>query len=902
MRTKNTSPTKKVNKKTSGKKPPDKKQKNKNEDVTPPPPPPPPPEYRVKASLLGEQGVTLQEFLTGYMVKIYALRRKLKFEEVQLVCWKYEGPELLKIPQRYQELVQTIVSSSKPFYAHGTNERETPKELEGSLADHLFFFRDRLPTVIKDLRFVDPVGDGNCGYYTLQLIGMFLYLEEAPPEPHLKVFYEALMDQKKMRQDVKDILLQDIDFYRESKGMLLSFRPDDISDHDWETGGMASFGVCQSDDLVISNQHESDSLLNGVTYARDILNHGVSPYFEMDQRHLEVFARSTKTRIVFLKYSLLKDSFVCYEYDWRTSPENCSYSTEIPTFDYDYDFYRTAVVTHSRTSKRIEEEELIFSNSMHHFSLWIPENYQKRFHVRQWKESSNAAPLSPKVPRKKNSFVEPSDAPDALLSPKPSPKVPRKKKSLVEPSDAPDAPLSPKPSPKVPRKKKSLVDPLNEASDLASNAPLSPKVPKRKKSLVGQLNKSPDPKVPRKQQSSEEIKVTALNERKKQEQKDAGKKDQLLEHDTEETNKEVAEESVPKLHNLTEDVEKTNDSKHDTEETHGVMVPEVHDFINDYNKEDYGGEYKEQEGGGLDGIVVPTIMMGIAEESYQPGNDIFDDIVLDLPTANVSTAETNEGDVEPTIRHARNWLDDTSNFEYEGSSEWLLVDWFTTGANFQLWRNPGKRRKDDIQAELAHMINKDGLDNHRVHRGRNKKGVGEHINSMFRKMTALHQKIKVEKDKGCTKEEGEVLSQSLRYYNMLYPTMKNFLDNPPPGKKKAATFSNEDSSTSEVKPEYSVELKDQETLGKVSNEARRHNEVLEELERQKKESEVQFKHMENFKGYQEKGFSLKQIARINKAYILFFPEENLSEEDKKEYEKMYNEWLRSNNKIADFKF
>ena len=68
----------------------------------------PDPEFRIKASLLDDQHDTLQEFLGRYIAQIYALRRKLKYEEVRLVCWKYDGPERLRIPPRYQDLVQTI--------------------------------------------------------------------------------------------------------------------------------------------------------------------------------------------------------------------------------------------------------------------------------------------------------------------------------------------------------------------------------------------------------------------------------------------------------------------------------------------------------------------------------------------------------------------------------------------------------------------------------------------------------------------------------------------------------------------------------------------------------------------------------------------------------------------------
>ena len=884
MRTKNTSPKKQaVDKKSPGKKLPQRKRKNgKEEEVTNKKKKgeeedtnekkkKPDPEYRIKASLLDDQHDTLQEFLNRYMAQIYALRRKLKYEEVRLVCWKYDGPERLRMPQRYQELIQTILSSSKPFYAHGTNETEKPKELAGSLGDHLFFFCDRLPSVIENLRFVDPVGDGNCGYYTLQLIGMFLYLEEAPPE----LFDEAVMHTKKMRQYVKDKLLQDIEFYRTSKGMLLSFRPDDISDQDWENGGLGTFGVCHMEDLVISNQDQPDSLLNGVSLKTNIISHDVSPYFEMDQRHLEVFARTTKTRIVFLKYSIENDSFVRFEYDWRTSPEKCFYSEVIPTFDKDYDFYRTAVVTHSRTSKRIEDEEIVFSNSMFHFALWIPDEYAKRIHENKRIQPSNE---SQTVPTKNQASDEPS-----------SPKVGRKKQSLVEPSKASD-----EPSPRVPRKKQSLVETSNESQTVrtknqASDEP-SPKVPRKKQSLV---------------ESSKVKKVTttdvAANPQNKREQKDAGKKDEVSKHNTEETKEEeTKEETVPEVDKCMDEAGKKDEvSEHNTEERKEERVPEVHNFIDDYGKEDYDGEYKDE--GGLDGIVVPTMMMeNITQESYQPPKDIFEDIVLDLPAGNEAS----------TARNADRWHNDTAKYEYEGSSEWLLADWFTKGANFKLWMNPGKRKKKDIQAELSDMINTDGLENHRIHRNRNNKLVGEHINRMFREMKRVHKKIQVETKKGSTVEECEVISQTVRYYNLLYPTMKTYLMEEWTNDtcKKAATLSNQHS-TSEVKPEYSVELKDQEKLEKVSDEARRHNEVMEGLERQRKEMEIkelqsdmQFKRMERFMGYRQQKFSWKAIARFEPALIVFFPEEELSDKEKKDYEEEYNKWLRLNNRVADFKF
>ena len=109
---------------------------------------------------------------------------------------------------------------------------------------------------------------------------------------------------------------------------------------------------------------------------------------------------------------------------------------------------------------------------------------------------------------------------------------------------------------------------------------------------------------------------------------------------------------------------------------------------------------------------------GNDDETYQPPNNLFEDIVLEVPECTDSIPEKEnepiggisnydlhdihdeedmDGKAEPTGRKksvnsnehvegkpliASTWYKDTKDERYEGSTEWLLVNWLTSEDNF----------------------------------------------------------------------------------------------------------------------------------------------------------------------------------------------------------------------------
>jgi hypothetical protein len=125
--------------------------------------------------------------------------------------------------------------------------------------------------------FIDPAGDDNCGYYTLQLFGIFL-LQGEVKEPINEDVRAAIMETQKMRQFVNDYVIEHRDYFLSSEAMLLCQRPDGIEDDVWRDG-VTVFQGLHKYDLDLRNQDHNDSLLNCM----------LSTQKKMDKRHLEVY-------------------------------------------------------------------------------------------------------------------------------------------------------------------------------------------------------------------------------------------------------------------------------------------------------------------------------------------------------------------------------------------------------------------------------------------------------------------------------------------------------------------------------------------------------------------------------------------------------------------------------------
>jgi hypothetical protein len=235
------------------------------------------------------------------------------------------------------------------------------------------------------------------------------------------------------------------------------------------------------------------------------------------------------------------------------------------------------------------------------------------------------------------------------------------------------------------------------------------------------------------------------------------------------------------------------------EETVHWNVQNVKYFSDDSSTDDEGGNDDEDEGND--------------DETYQLPNNLFEDIVLEVPECTDSIPEKESGpnggisnydlhdmheeedmdgkEAEPTGRKksgnsnehvegkpliASTWYKDTKDERYKGSTEWLLVNWLTSEDNFSYWTKPGEEKKEEIQKRLAKMINQDGIDNHNgLIRNRRTKRIGEHINRMFRGMKIMYAKVQHALNEGYTIEDVQRISKTCKYYDLLLPTMEKYL-------------------------------------------------------------------------------------------------------------------------------
>jgi len=324
-----------------------KKNKQKEQDVT---------KEKVTEKLEG-----LDIFLQHQEKKLRDLWDQAKGQR-HIVLLQLHGPRLLEIPSGFESLVMKIVEPSRIFF--GNNQDWS--RFKGPLADHIWCLKDKAPAFFDQMSLLDPVADGNCGFTALQLFGMFLEGDKETSQQDTQLM-EAVRDTNVMCQFIKDNLNNDIDYFKSSKIIEAMSRWPGIDGNYSKKEGEASPDAFLNTDLEkTSADEEKDSLL-------DILQ-GKK---KMDRRHLEVFAKATKTRIVFLYYWLPHKEFTCLDIDWRDSVRApaVKFYENIPDFGDGYDFSRTAVIMNAPTSVNVKGDNVIWNGDHRHFSLWLPHGY-----------------------------------------------------------------------------------------------------------------------------------------------------------------------------------------------------------------------------------------------------------------------------------------------------------------------------------------------------------------------------------------------------------------------------------------------------------------------------------------------------------------------------------------------
>ena len=234
--------------------------------------------------------------------------------------------------------------------------------LELPLADHIWYLRNQYPHFIETMWMMDPLGEGDCGFIALEFFDMFL-------GGHVHADFE-------MRKFLIENMRKDLEYFKTSRILATMQRQPGVNDDDWLGGGgglEGALGVLCFD----FDEDDRESMF-------DIGVYGGEEKTQLDCRHLEVFAKATKTRILLLfcwvqyeqkenKTTERRIQFTCLDIDWReteetkhepSKPPEIKFCIGMPNFSEDFDFYRTAVIMNAPSGKSVQGDYLVYSVSL----------------------------------------------------------------------------------------------------------------------------------------------------------------------------------------------------------------------------------------------------------------------------------------------------------------------------------------------------------------------------------------------------------------------------------------------------------------------------------------------------------------------------------------------------------
>ena len=281
-----------------------------------------------------------------------------------IVLLSLSGPILLRMDQKYEKMILETVETSKRMNV----SKPQWSGFHQPLGDHLWYLSQRLPKFLETMFLLDPIGEGDCGFMVLLLFGMFLEMEQHPSTV------------SEMRAFLVKSLKQDVDYFKGSDLMATFGREATQTDKNWSEHGLNLSKVVSSEDCEEKNK---EGLFNIIEKDE------TGKYPEMDSRHLCIYAKATKTRIIYLHNwehdhtpsDRKSNHFSCMDIDWRDDKERWTWKAHLPEFSDGFDFYRTAVVMNSATST-INGDHIKWVRDQKHFTMWIPQAYNPRVNER----------------------------------------------------------------------------------------------------------------------------------------------------------------------------------------------------------------------------------------------------------------------------------------------------------------------------------------------------------------------------------------------------------------------------------------------------------------------------------------------------------------------------------------
>ena len=257
---------------------------------------------------------------------------------------------------QYEDMILETVGTSKRM------RMSDPEwsDFEPPLGDHLWYLKKRLPDFLNSMRLLDPESEGDCGFMVLLLFSMFHEMKEQP------------MTVREMRDFLVESLKQDCEYFKESDVMATFQREPTTTDENWSE----NLDNCKMLLAADYDEGSEDGLFN------IIAENEQGKYPEMDSRHLCIYAKATRTRIIYLHNwdrhhddnTQNSNHFSCMDIDWRGTNEQWTWTAKVPEFGPDFDFYRTAVVMHTTTAT-INGDYIKWVRDRKHFTMWIPDDY-----------------------------------------------------------------------------------------------------------------------------------------------------------------------------------------------------------------------------------------------------------------------------------------------------------------------------------------------------------------------------------------------------------------------------------------------------------------------------------------------------------------------------------------------
>lgn len=329
-------------------------------------------------------GRGLSAFLKGKREQLDEKKKKVggsKKNTVEIVLFHYKEVRYLPVREGWESFVKETITGSN--YIYGLTNDYT--RLNNLFSDHLFHLYNKAPWFFDSMACLDTTvsSDGmDGGYQILQCFLMFLQedkviVTEKKLKARQKKLTDAMTDTYKLRRLMKQWVIDETDYFLGRDVMTELDRGPLTQAHDW-----ALFKPL----LVKALPDQFDPAYQGEGLVNCFATPKNSPQPQLDVKHLLVFAKATKTRIVLLLHFrsnnwLMEendDSFVCHDFDWRYSDTpDYKYSSSIPVFGDEFDFFRTAIIMRAPGCAGTDGDHIYwYQNRIEPIlTMWLPQSY-----------------------------------------------------------------------------------------------------------------------------------------------------------------------------------------------------------------------------------------------------------------------------------------------------------------------------------------------------------------------------------------------------------------------------------------------------------------------------------------------------------------------------------------------